>query len=177
MEQHKPINYSAQEKNINAEQYPPVEVQMVFQAPVERVWRAWSDPEMVKQWWGPEGFSCPEAHMDFRLSGKYSFAMADDKKGGVVWSSGEYKELIPNERIVYTDYFSDASGKPVDPKTVGMPGIWPANTFVTLEFERKGENQTSLSLKHEGIPAEMHDDCVQGWTSTLEKMRRLVQTH
>lgn len=163
-------------EKFNPEQYPIVEVEMNVRAPLSQVWRVWSEPEFMRQWFGPEGYSCPEAKMEFREGGRYTIAMKGPE-GKVNWSAGEFREILQNERIVYTDHFSDENGKAVDPAIYGMPGNWPANTFVTVEFARANGGATLVKLRHEGIPAEMHDDCVQGWTSTLEKMKRVAQQH
>lgn len=176
MQQVNPRGFQGKENKFNPDRYPLVEVALVLHAPVEKVWRAWSDPEIVKQWWGPEGFTCPEAKMDFRVGGRCTLAM-QDPKGKINWSSGEYLELVPNEKLVCTDYFSDEYGEPVNPSVYGMTGNWPANSYISIEFERVGDNQTKMSVKHEGIPHEMHDDCVQGWTSSLRKLQRTVQAN
>src|SRR5688572_6017851 len=100
---------------------PLVEVTRVFRAPVERVWQAWSKPDQVKQWWGPEHYSCPEAKIDFHVGGRSLLAMkGPDEK--VIWSGGTYKEIIPNKKIVTSDEFTDKEGYPVSPKVYGMPG-------------------------------------------------------
>ena len=153
---------------------PPVEVTRNFDVPIERVWQAWANPELVKQWWGPEGYSCPEAKSDFRQGGKYLFAMkGPDAK--VAWSGGVYEQIVENKKIVYTDNFTDKDGKVVDPEVYGMPGEWGDTTRVTVEFEKISDAETKMSLKHEGIPADMHDDCVQGWTSSIGKIEKLVR--
>lgn len=154
---------------------PPVEVKRTFHAPPEMVWKAWSTPALVKLWWGPEGFSCPEAKLEFREGGKYLFAMKNPD-GKVVWSGGVYEEISP-DKLVYTDNFTDQRGHIVSAADYGMPGEWGETTRVTVEFEPAGEGQTKMRLKHEGIPADMHDDCVQGWTSTIDKMQRVVERH
>jgi uncharacterized protein YndB with AHSA1/START domain len=153
---------------------PVVEVERTFQAPVERVWKAWSNQDIIRQWWGPETYTCPEAQIDFRVGGDYLIAMkGPDQK--VVWAGGTYKEIIPNEKIYYTDHFCDENGKWISPSEAGLPGEWPHNTYVTVTFDSIGENETYMSISHEGIPGEMHDDCVSGWSSSIDKMQRLVE--
>lgn len=166
-----------QDQDLNKPRFPdslPIEITRIFHAPIDLVWKAWSSPDMIKQWWGPEGFSCPEAKIDFRAGGKYNFAMlGPDHKTN--WSGGEIKEIVPYEKIVYTDRFTDQDGKPVDPSVYGMPGDWPKENFVTVTFEEFGDNETRMTLLHEGIPKQLHDDCVQGWESSLDKFQKLVE--
>ena len=96
----------------------------------------------------------------------------------VIWSTGVYKEILPHELIVCTDQFSDEKGNPISPQEAGMEGDWENNTCLfSVKFEDLGNNQTKIQLVHEGIPESMHDDCVEGWSSSLEKMKKLVEKH
>jgi uncharacterized protein YndB with AHSA1/START domain len=175
MEQLTPRNQEQEAIPFELTEYPTAEVSRTFQAPVEQLWKAWSTPELVKQWWGPEGFSCPEAKLDFRVGGEYLFAMKEDSSDKINWSKGEFRELVPHQRIVCTDMFSDSEGKPIDPKEIGMKGDWPDSSLIHVEFEQSSAGQTTMHIRHEGIPKEMHDDCVHGWTSSLNKFARVVE--
>lgn len=152
----------------------PVELSRVFQAAVEQVWKAWTEVDLIKQWWGPKDFSCPDARIDFREGGKYNFAM-QGPDGKVIWSGGVFEEIIPYQKIAYTDSFTDKNGKVVSSSEYGMPGEWPEALYVTLTFEKLGDGSTKMHLYHEGIPKEMHDDCVEGWSQSIDKMQRLVE--
>jgi uncharacterized protein YndB with AHSA1/START domain len=149
----------------------------IFDAPRERVWQAWTDPEQVKKWWGPEGFTAPSATVDFRVGGTYVYAMQGppgtewDK---VMYSGGEYLEIVPMEKIVSTDYFTDETGAWIDPSMLGMPGEWPEKMKVTVTFEDAGEGRTKLTLTHEGHPAEMASDAEAGWSSSFDKFARIL---
>lgn len=158
----------------NKSEAPLVEVTRTFTAPIEKVWEVWTKPELAKQWWGPENYSCPEAHIDFREDGKYLLAM-QGPDGAINWSGGKFKEIIPLEKIVYTDSFTDKNGHPVSAKSLGMPGNWPEKMTITVEFEKTGRGETRMHLAHQGIPKEMHDDCVNGWSSSIDKMQKLVE--
>lgn len=157
----------------------PVVVKKEFNAPVRTVWAAWSNPELIKKWWGPEDYNCPVARTDFREEGKYLFAMkGTDKK--IMWSTGTYQEIIPYEKIVYTDSFADENGRPVSAQEAGMEGAWKDaedTLLVTVTFKNSGEGKTQVELNHEGIPDEEHADCVNGWSSSLNKMKTLVEKH
>ena len=155
---------------------PLVEINRTFKAPVELVWETWSQPELVKQWWGPESFTCPEAKIDFKVGGKSLLAM-QDSKGNIVWSTGTYQEIVPLEKIVTTDSFADKNGKIISAKSVGLSGNWPETCYITITFASPDAETTNISIKHEGIPAEMHDDCVEGWNSSLNKFQILVENN
>lgn len=163
-------------ENYNFENATIVKVTRFFSAPLEKVWNAWKDEELVKQWWGPEGFSAPSAKIDFREGGKSLLAMKDPD-GKVIWSGGVYKEIIPYQKIVTTDHFADEKGNVIPAKDVGMPGEWPTDCLITIEFSDANEEQVQISINHEGIPREMHDDCVEGWNSSIDKLQRLVEAH
>ncbi|MBX2994143.1 MAG: SRPBCC domain-containing protein [Bdellovibrionaceae bacterium] len=153
---------------------PLVQVRKTFQAPLEKVWKAWSTPELIKQWWGPAHFSCPEAQITFKVGGQYIFAMKDNQTGNVSWSTGVYEQIIPGQKLAFTDHFSDERGNYMAPADYGMTGNWPEVMYVTVTFGPLSPYQTRIELTHEGIPAEQHDDCVAGWSSSLDKMKKLV---
>jgi uncharacterized protein YndB with AHSA1/START domain len=90
-----------------------------FDVPRELVWKAWTDPKYVMQWWGPKGFSCPACEIDFRVGGKFRFCMRmpDGQEG---WNGGEYHEIVLHEKIVYSMYFSDPQGNKIEPEELGI---------------------------------------------------------
>src|SRR5688572_16981714 len=89
----------------------------VFDAPVEQVWKAWGDPEYVMQWWGPTGFTCPLAKMDFREGGTSLVCMRAPKEfgGQDMYNTWTYKKIVPMQRIEYILKFTDKDGNPFDP--------------------------------------------------------------
>ncbi|WP_197253391.1 SRPBCC family protein [Paenibacillus dendritiformis] len=72
-----------------------------FDYPVELVWKAWTDPELVMKWWGPEHYTSPRCEIDLREGGKYVFCMrAPEEHGGIEsYSAGVYKKIVPMERL------------------------------------------------------------------------------
>jgi uncharacterized protein YndB with AHSA1/START domain len=160
----------------NPEKFPKVELTRTFDAPVDRVILAWSDPEMLRQWWGPKGYSCPYAKTDFKVGGTVHWCMRSSK-GEEMWSTGVFKEIIPRKKIVFTDQFADKDGNIITPKEAGMKGAedWPGHALITVEFSFADDEQTEMKLTHEGIPASMHDDCVAGWDESFDKFQRVVE--
>jgi uncharacterized protein YndB with AHSA1/START domain len=141
----------------------------IFDAPRELVFQAWTDPEHVMRWWGPEMFTAPACKIDLRVGGVYHFCMkAPD--GQQFWNTGVYKEIIPPERIVYTDSFADEQGNVVPAAYYGMPGEWPRELLVTVTFEDQGD-KTRLTLRQSGIPAgQMVELTVAGWNGSFDKL-------
>lgn len=149
-------------------------IQRIFAASREQVWRAWTDPEVIAQWWGPASFTAPVVKVDLREGGRYLFAMRSPE-GQEVWSTGVYREIIPMERLVFTDSFADAEGNVVPASTYGMSGDWPLELLVTVTFEEHGSG-TKMTLRHEGIPAgEDRDMTEAGWNESLDRLAELLK--
>ena len=81
-----------------------VVIERTFDAPVDLIWRMWTDPEHFKNWYGPQGFSVPVAEMDLKVGGKLRFCMEMPTPDGPrqMWSQGEYVAIEPTSRLVYT---------------------------------------------------------------------------
>jgi len=147
-------------------------IERIFDAPRGLVWKAWTEPEQVMRWWGPRGFTAPAAEIDFRVGGKYLFAMRSPEyeEGRVLWSTGVYREIVPLERIVCTDSFADEKGNVVPATYYGMNADIPLEMLVTVTFEEH-EGKTKLTLRHVGIPSGPdHDGAQQGWSESFDKL-------
>ncbi len=153
-------------------------IERVLDAPVEIVWKAWSEEEHFKQWWGPKEFSCPVISIDFRVGGKFLGCMRGpmppDNQEKDVWSTGTYKEIIPMKKIVTTDSFADEQGNIVPGSHYGMGGM-PLEMVLTVTFEPQG-NKTKMTIIHEGMPAGEHQKGAdEGWNSMLDKLATHVE--
>ncbi len=150
----------------------------VIDAPRGLVWKAWTDPALVKQWWGPKGFTAPVCKIDFRRGGKYLFCMQSPEflEGKRIWSTGVYREIVPLERIVCTDSFADAKGNVVPATHYGMGDDFPMEMQVTLRFEEQ-KGKTRFTLRHAGHPAgEMSEMAAAGWNQSFDKIDALLST-
>jgi uncharacterized protein YndB with AHSA1/START domain len=150
-----------------------INITRTFNAPVEMVWKLWSTEEGIKKWWGPNNFTCPDAHIDFRVGGKFHLSMLSPD-GQKFWSGGEYKEIDEHKKIVSSDYFTDENGNYVPASHYKMPGEWPDEMKVTITFTVVGD-KTELELIHEGHPDEMADNATQGWSESLDKMAAALE--
>jgi len=161
-----------------------VVIERVFDAPRNLVWQAWTDPEMVKKWWGPKDFWAPVVKIDLKVGGKYIFAMhgpAGSEFDKDMYSAGEYKEIVDSEKLVVTDYFSDENGNKVDPKEYGMQGDFPSEQEVTVRFEDAGEGKTKLSIEYpkpeteEQMKAMLASGMKEGWSTSLDKLAEALK--
>lgn len=152
-------------------------IERTFNAPVERVWQAWTNPDEIKEWWGPKFWTCPVAEIDLREGGKYLYCMRGAMGPGLpeqdFWSAGVFKEIIPMEKIVATDHFADAEGNYKNGKDVGMPGEWPDEMTITTMFEDI-DGKTKVTIVHEGHPASIADNANHGWNQQLDKLAALL---
>ena len=71
-----------------------------FNAPLDRVWQAWTDPEEFKNWWGPKNFTTPVSKMDFRVGDKYHYCMRSPE-GKDYWGTGTFSEIVPKKNGSY----------------------------------------------------------------------------
>jgi len=154
-------------------------IERIFDAPRELVWKAWTDPEMAKKWWGPTAFTAPAAEIDLRVGGKILLAMQSPEfnEGRPIWSTGVYREIVPFERLVMTDCFADEKGNVVPATHYGMTEDFPLEMLVTVTFEDVGglpigqAGKTKMTLRHEGLPGgEVRDGAGVGWNESLDKL-------
>jgi uncharacterized protein YndB with AHSA1/START domain len=155
-------------------EYRDIVIERIFDAPRELVWRAWTEPEHFKRWWGPKDFTAPDATLDLREGGRYLASM-QSPDGQKFWSGGFYNEIVPLQKIVYTDSFTDEAGNVVPASHYGMEGDLPLEFHVTLTFEELEGNKTKLTLRHVGIPVgEMSDMTEAGWNESLDKLAEVL---
>ena len=143
-----------------------VVIERVFDAPISLIWQLWTEPKHFKNWYGPQGFSIPVAKMDVRVGGKRLICMASPDGAMKMWFTGEYREVIPETRLVFTDSMSDEDGNVISPAAMGMPDH-PEVTEVIVELEDAGE-QTKMVMTHVGVPA--GSPGAGGWAQAFDKM-------
>ncbi len=152
-------------------------VTRVFDAPIERVWKAWSDPREVRKWWGPKGFTAPHVTSDFRMGGKFLYCMHGTGLDGVerdYWSTGKFLDILPMQKIMMSLIFADKHGQPVPASHYGMPGKWADETRLTATFEFAKDGKTRLTIRQTGIPNEMLEVSSIGWNQSLDKFAEVL---
>jgi uncharacterized protein YndB with AHSA1/START domain len=146
-----------------------VTIERTIDAPVELIWQVWTVPDHFAAWYGPIGATIPLAKMDVRVGGTRLICMDVSTPNGPMqmWFVGEYREVIENKRLVYTESMSNQNGDIIDPADMGMPPGHPITTEVRVELEAIG-GRTRLLLTHVGIPA--GSPGAIGWAMALDKM-------
>jgi len=149
-----------------------VEVERTFKAPVTTVWKLWNDPETIKLWWSPKDYTAPVVKNDLKVGGTYLLSMKSPK-GEMFWNVGTYKSIVPNERIISSLSFSDERGKLVPGAQVKVPGRWPDEIVVKVEFKEK-DGKTRVSVTEVGIPLIMKLFAKMGWEQQFDKFEKLL---
>lgn len=142
-----------------------VTITRLIDAPPSMVFKAWTDPGMLAQWWGPRGFTAPVCDFDARIGGRFRIHMrAPD--GTIYPMRGEIRELVPMERLVFTNIAVDAANKPI------IEGL----TAVTFADEA---GKTRLTIRTRGTAvvdyATAHLQGMEmGWTMSINKLEAFV---
>ena len=138
-----------------------VQLYRVFRAPPERVYRAFLDADAMAKWLPPFGFTCKVHHLEAKIGGTFRMSFTNFSTGNGHSFGGEYLELVPHERLRYTDKFDDPN----------LPG--EMQTTVTLRPVLCG---TELNVVQEGVPAAIPlEMCYLGWQESLAQLAKLVE--
>jgi uncharacterized protein YndB with AHSA1/START domain len=133
----------------------------VLAAKPEKIYRAFLDPDAMARWLPPNGFTGKVHHMDAKLGGTFKLSFTNFSTGTVISFGGQYLELLPNERLCYTDIFDDPN----------LPGVMTVTA--TLKKVSVG---TELTVVQEGVPDVIPlEACYLGWQESLRSLARLVE--
>src|SRR5438128_8101720 len=153
-----------------------VRIERSFDAPVDLIWQMWTDPEHFMAWYGPDGATIPVAKMDVRVGGTRLVCMEMQFPDGPMqmWFAGEYREVVENERLVYTESMADENGNALSPSDMRIPDGHPMTTEVRVELEDVG-GRTKMVMTHSGVPVDSAG--AAGWTMALDKLAAHVEAH
>jgi uncharacterized protein YndB with AHSA1/START domain len=150
-------------------------VTRIFAAPIDLVWKAWTEPEYVMRWWGPDYFTSPSAKMDFREGGTSLVCMrAPEHFGGQdMYSTWVYQKIVPMERIEFIQNLADKDGNLIDPAEIGMPPEFPRDTRTVVTFKDLGNGKTEMTVTEYNMPtadSEMGKNAELGLNQSLDKL-------
>lgn len=149
-------------------------ISRTFDSPRDLVWKAFTDPERMKRWWGPKGFTVRYSKMEFRPGGIYHYCLRSPA-GEDMWGKFVYREIVKPERVVFVDSFSDEEGNVT---THPLSPNWPRQMLSTVTLT-KHEGGTTFTV--EWIPMNAsasecetfesgRESMRQGWTGTLDQL-------
>jgi uncharacterized protein YndB with AHSA1/START domain len=138
-----------------------VRLHRVLTAKPEKIYRAFLDPDAMARWLPPNGFTGKVHHTDPKVGGKFKMSFTNFTTSNSHSFGGEYLELVPNERLRYTDVFDDPN----------LPGVMT----VTVDLKQVSVG-TEVSIVQEGIPDAIPvEACYLGWQESLQNLARLVE--
>lgn len=138
-----------------------VHLHRVLAAKPEKIYRAFLDPDAMAKWLPPNGYTCNVHHMDAKIGGSYKMSFTNFTTQKSMSFGGEYRELVENERLRYTDNFDDPN----------LPG--EIQVTVTLKNVSLG---TEMTIVQEGLPTVIPlEACYVGWQQSLNNLAKLVE--
>ena len=152
-----------------------VRIERVFEGPIGQVWQMWTDPELFKRWYGPNGMAVPVAEMSVEVGGsrKVCMEMSNPDRTMQMWFTGVYKDVNEPNRLVYTESMCDENGTIIPPQSMGMPEGFPDVTEVIVELTSEGD-RTRMIMVHVGVEAGTAGD--GGWSQAFDKLASLLSS-
>ena len=129
-----------------------------FDAPRALVWKAWTDPEQLMKWWGPEHHPATHLSMDVRPGGVWRNCLRSVETGNDLWHHGTFREVVPMERLVFTFVWEEEGERGVE-------------NIVTITFADEGNNKTRMTLHQTPFQSDgERDGHGEGWTSSFGRL-------
>jgi uncharacterized protein YndB with AHSA1/START domain len=150
-------------------------ISRVLDAPRDLVWKAFTEPERMRHWWGPKGFTVAVSEMDLRPGGTYHYCLKSPD-GSPMWGKFVFREIAMPERMVFISSFSDEAGGVTRHP---MAPTWPLELLSTFTFEEQPDGKTKVTIRwrpHNATEDERktfdagYDSMRQGWGGTLEQL-------
>ena len=128
-----------------------VDIERIFECRADKVWNMWTNAEDFKTWYGPNGFTIEVMKMDAVVDGEQFVCMIMPGGENKMFTRGNYKEVIVNKKLVYTDSPCDENGKLLEPEAMGMPEGMHMTTEVVIELS-EADGKTKMMMSHIGVP-------------------------
>ncbi len=141
------------------------EIMRVFNAPLDLVWKVYTEKEHLVKWWGPKGLTMLDAKLDFRVGGIFHYGMATPD-GHKMWGKFIYKEIVPKTKIVFVVSFSDENGGVTRHP---MSQTWPLETLNTVTLS---EENGKTTMKISGGPINATDEEKATFYGAFESMNQ-----
>ncbi len=142
----------------------------IVDAPPEQVWRALTEADAIKQWWGPAGFTAPVVKTDVRVGGA-SLVCMTGPGFPTMCNSWTYSEIVPGQKLVFDQGWVDEHGTPIDPGTMGLPADVPDIVPHVVEVLPLPDGKTELRWSEFGYASEATvQQSKGGLTQVLDKL-------
>lgn len=148
-----------------------LKVSRTFDAPLEILWKAWTEPEQFMKWYGPKGFTSPTCEIDLRKGGRHLWSM-QTPNGRQMYFTGTFMQVKPMERLVYTDAMSDDKGNVMTAEMMGMPAGTPVSMDVTVTFAHSN-GKTTVTVSH--MSQGEGDGAGTGWEQAFDKLEASLE--
>jgi uncharacterized protein YndB with AHSA1/START domain len=155
-------------------------ISRIVDAPLDRVWKAWTDANQLKKWWGPKGFEIVSTKVDLRPGGMFHYHLRSPD-GQDMWGRFIYREIVPQKRLVFVVSFSDEAG---GVSRHPLHQEWPLTILSTVTFAEENR-KTTLTVKWIPVDAtdaerktfeEGRDSMKAGWTGTFDRLADYLAT-
>ena len=148
-------------------------IEETFNASIERVFEAWTNPEKLMKWYAPDGCTIHFKKIKIETGGQFHSCVSNPQYGDC-WCIGEYKEIVPNSKIVFTMINADENGNPVNPAEIGMDPDWPGEMLVTVMLTEEN-GKTKLQLR-QTVSQELakKTGAYPSWLQMLNNMRTVL---
>jgi len=168
-----------EEENVN---HPELVITRFFDVPQEKAWKAWTDPEEVKRWWGTRDYSCPSAAIDLRVGGQYIHCMRGALTPGGTekdfWRGGEFLEIVLMERSVSWANFAETEDEIIPSQYFGVNAYWPFEIKSISVFESAGPDKTKFILHYpdvSGISPKGLAYMQKAWNQVLDRLAKALE--
>jgi uncharacterized protein YndB with AHSA1/START domain len=154
-------------------------ISRTVKAPLARVWKAWTEENQLKQWWGPKGFDNLGVKLDLRVGGTMHYGLRSPD-GVEFYGRFDFHEIVPQQRLVFVVSFADAEGNVVRHP---WDGAWPLELLTTIEFEDLGGSTevtvhwipVNASSEEEKAFEKGLDSCHEGWSGTFDNLDEMIE--
>lgn len=153
---------------------PILTLTRVYDASPDVVFKAWYEPDRMKQWFAPEGFTIPHCEIDLRVGGILRFSMQSPEwnDGREIWSEAVFQEIDVPRRTISLAYFSDEAGNRVKPSACGLSEDFPDEMVMTVTFEPQENGRKTKLTVTQSIPLAIaeRNGAPIGWGQTLDHL-------
>ncbi len=148
-------------------------IEETFNANIEKVFQAWTDPEKLMKWFAPDGCTIRFKELQIKNGGRFHSCVSHPQFGDC-WCMGEYKEVVPHSKLMFTMINADEHGNKINPVDIGMDSDWPTETLVTVTLTEEN-GKTKLQLRQTVSQAlAKKTGAYPSWLQMLNNMQTLL---